>query len=765
MDVTRDTFEAALDALDEAIADPHFAFWTFDAEFTGLCASEEAAFDLLDTPAERFAKTHASVRAFTVLQYGVCLFAHDPSTRRWRARPFNFWLFPDDASREGGVFSCQASSMRFLADAGFDVTRAIARGVPFLPKAERERARERRRHLAERPPIVPNNERDRAFVRTLRERVAAWLRAGDERTEQTEHTEHTERTSPTRNNNGSLRRDERATNRLGDDDPDRLTLDPVNGFLRALTYQTLERGGFRTGEPGRVDSAFGRLGRSAREKNQSADPDDLDDPGFLVSTDRGADGRGAPRITLVRASRAEVAADRAAREAERLRAEKVREGFSTALERLAGSGAPAVGHNALYDCAFTMEKFLAERVEDYAGFKNAFDRAFRGSFYDTKLIAAEHADDLRLCDGGAGDADACASSDPHTPRLDTALEPLYSRLVAEPLFPPGEEEEKNFLSRGPGPGGRGPGGDAFRNGGERVLDWIEFPPGFDKYASCLEDGARIGEDRGADRGGGFAEFAHEAGFDAFATGACFAAMLLRGAARGAKNPPEEDRGDDAVSVGLDDDLVDARPRHRRGFVGGFGAVPFRASLDGAVPLQRSLDLRCLRFRGDDPTPDRSAVVYVLEPPEGGSSGATPPGEMARRVREAGLGPHACQRVKVPGAFANALRLVPIVEESKACSRGEDSRSKDSRSKDSRIGGGGSEAYAERVRSTLADRGDAREVWSHERWLRERRRRAGGRKRSLSLGGDSPDRDVEEGGGAKRRRRFGGEGMGSRCAVM
>ena len=572
MDVTRDTFEAALDALDEAIADPHFAFWTFDAEFTGLCASEEAAFDLLDTPAERFAKTHASVRAFTVLQYGVCLFAHDPSTRRWRARPFNFWLFPDDASREGGVFSCQASSMRFLADAGFDVTRAIARGVPFLPKAERERARERRRHLAERPPIVPNNERDRAFVRTLRERVAAWLRAGDERTEQTEHTEHTERTSPTRNNNGSLRRDERATNRLGDDDPDRLTLDPVNGFLRALTYQTLERGGFRTGEPGRVDSAFGRLGRSALEKNQSADPDDLDDPGFLASTDRGADGRGAPRITLVRASRAEVAADRAAREAERLRAEKVREGFSTALERLAGSGAPAVGHNALYDCAFTMEKFLAERVEDYAGFKNAFDRAFRGSFYDTKLIAAEHADDLRLCDGGAGDADACASSDPHTPRLDTALEPLYSRLVAEPLFPPGEDEEKK--SRGPG--GRVPGGDAFRNGGERVLDWIEFPPGFDKYASCLEDGARIGDDRGADRGGGgFAEFAHEAGFDAFATGACFAAMLLRGAARGANNTPkEEDRGDDAVSVDLEDDSVDERPRHRRGFVGGFGAVPF-----------------------------------------------------------------------------------------------------------------------------------------------------------------------------------------------
>jgi hypothetical protein len=27
MDVTRDTFEAAIDALEAAVADPHFAFW------------------------------------------------------------------------------------------------------------------------------------------------------------------------------------------------------------------------------------------------------------------------------------------------------------------------------------------------------------------------------------------------------------------------------------------------------------------------------------------------------------------------------------------------------------------------------------------------------------------------------------------------------------------------------------------------------------------------------------------------------------------
>ena len=50
MDVTRDNFEASLDALADAIADPHFAFWSFDLEFTGLNASSATTFDLLDTP-------------------------------------------------------------------------------------------------------------------------------------------------------------------------------------------------------------------------------------------------------------------------------------------------------------------------------------------------------------------------------------------------------------------------------------------------------------------------------------------------------------------------------------------------------------------------------------------------------------------------------------------------------------------------------------------------------------------------------------------
>ena len=179
MDVTRDNFEASLDALADAIADPHFAFWSFDLEFTGLNASSATTFDLLDTPSDRFSKVHESCRHMTVLQYGVCCFAFNPSTRRWTARPFNFWLFPDAGRGTDAVFSCQASSMAFLADCGFDFNKAIRRGVPFVPAAERERNAERRARAANRPPIVPTNERDKEMVRRLREDVAAWLARGE----------------------------------------------------------------------------------------------------------------------------------------------------------------------------------------------------------------------------------------------------------------------------------------------------------------------------------------------------------------------------------------------------------------------------------------------------------------------------------------------------------------------------------------------------------------------------------------------------------
>ena len=300
---------------------------SFDCEFTGLNASPTTGHDLLDTPEERFAKVHACVRAFTVLQVGVAIFSFDPHTRRWTCRPFNFWTIPD-AKAGRGVFSAQVASLQFLVDCGFDLNKCVARGIPFVPAAERSRAAAREARLAQRPPIIPSSDRDKAFVANLLIKVAEWLSRSDDDGD----------------GDGDGARDED------------LCLDPTNGFLRALTYQILE------GDPSR----FG--GNKAR-----------DDPGFIASTSCDfADGR--PRIVLSRASREEVATHRAAKEAADRKKDQMKEGFGLVLAKLGACGRPCVGHNALFDCVYVVDKFLAELDGSFEGFKREFDRTVKGTW-------------------------------------------------------------------------------------------------------------------------------------------------------------------------------------------------------------------------------------------------------------------------------------------------------------------------------------------------------------------------------------------------
>jgi poly(A)-specific ribonuclease len=140
--------------------------------------------------------------------------------------------------------------------------------------------------------------------------------------------------------------------------PLELALEPTNSFLRALTYQHLELDLFGSKQP----------------------------PGFIASTSREFPD-GAARIVLKRASPHDVAAQREAKDAEKRRAACIHDGFTPALRMLASCGAPAVGHNSLYDCVFTIDKFLSALDGSYPNFKKAFSSSINGAFYDTKLIA------------------------------------------------------------------------------------------------------------------------------------------------------------------------------------------------------------------------------------------------------------------------------------------------------------------------------------------------------------------------------------------
>jgi hypothetical protein len=92
-------------------------FYSFDCEMSGLYppGCEDYPTDDVD---DRYLKTAAAAEDFIVTQMGLSLFTWTGS--HYEARSFNFHLFPSPSDEMDLRFSCQASSLAFLAGHGFD---------------------------------------------------------------------------------------------------------------------------------------------------------------------------------------------------------------------------------------------------------------------------------------------------------------------------------------------------------------------------------------------------------------------------------------------------------------------------------------------------------------------------------------------------------------------------------------------------------------------------------------------------------------------
>ena len=312
----------------------------------------------------------------------------------------------------------------------------------------------------------------------------------------------------------------------------------------------------------------------------------------------------------------------------------------------------------MFDACYTLEKFLRETDGSLDAARAAFDDAFACPYYDTKLVAQTFMDayagagSLRPAGARGGEAHAAETFLP----LDTALGALYKTLTecALPRMMAKENESAAAAgeataspSRRRGGAGAAAGAPASlrpaRGAGDRVLDWLEFPAGFERYAFALEEEERRSGtsangdgdgDGDGDEGGSRASYAHEAGYDAFMTGVCFLAMTLH-----ARSVVPVD-GDGVVRVfgnaksagsTFSATASDGRVLRPRNFVGDLGASPF-ANADGAVPLQMC-DVGVLRLRGAQPrVPPRAGVVVFTGVAPGLSVSA-----LAPRFVAAGLG--------------------------------------------------------------------------------------------------------------------------------
>ena len=484
--VDRDTFPAALAALKAALASASFA--ALDLEMTGTSpppgsgAPPPARCD--DAP-DRWHALAAAASAYLVLQVGVAAFAWDEAGAAFTARTFNFTIFPYTPPEVVAAVAAAAAPPAAApggASAAPPPVPAPAQQPPLPPAPPflaspaalaflASAGFDFNRWVRKGIPFTPAAARDAAAGRA----GAAAARARDRPP-----------IVPTRPADVALVAGTTAVVEAwlaagaaaGAAAPP-LALPPVNGFQRALIYELLDRlnGG-----------AWGRGGGGPGAGAGAAAPP----PRFIAETVRvpGAHRRAPAGITLTRVTGAAEADARAsARDAAAAAGLDAAAGAAAVLDALRDARLPVALHNGALDLALTIGHLgdgPAALPPTWDAFARRVGAWFPGGVVDTKVLAM-----AVLGEDGTS--------------AGTSLRAVYDACCCG----------------GVGVAAAGGGGGPAPPATAPPSPWVPAPPpvhapGFDRYASAS------------------AAFEHEAGFDAFMTGAALigcARALAAAAAR------------------------------------------------------------------------------------------------------------------------------------------------------------------------------------------------------------------------------------------
>ncbi len=347
MEVTSKNFAEKLALVESSIDSA--TFMTFDGEFTGLVQDEHNRHSALDTAAERYSKVRDSANRFLLVQFGLCTFHYDEKKDRFTNRVFNFYVWPKPYSRSAPDtrFTCQTSSLDFLASQNFDFNKLIREGVPYLRPCDEARIREsiqekqtNRRlsnNLFQTPKgtgasgvtpntssngggggnymdVVPDDRKE--MIETALAKVEAWL-------------EDAERKEP-------------------------LELDKCNAFERRLLYQTVK--------PKFLEKHSFHMETVVKEKSERV-------------------------IVLTKVNEEEIRKlEQERNDSEFVEVESA-VGFAKVVRKMSQSKKLLVGHNMLLDLCHTLQQFVAPLPTDYEDFKLLAVSTFP-NMIDTKLLAS-----------------------------------------------------------------------------------------------------------------------------------------------------------------------------------------------------------------------------------------------------------------------------------------------------------------------------------------------------------------------------------------
>ncbi|KAG7398689.1 hypothetical protein PHYBOEH_010639 [Phytophthora boehmeriae] len=181
MNVTRHNFAQCLTDLQKDLQLPTCRFVAIDTEFTGLSPNDFEREQYLDTLEERYHKVKRAGESFLITQFGLST-VHLDQKDQFQIRTWNFYVFPRPYGSLDERFLCQASSLQFLSEHGFDFNKFIGDGIPFVnlskTPAMKKRLQRRIDGLTKVNKNLTLSDEGKAFQDEVKEKLDQWIAGG-----------------------------------------------------------------------------------------------------------------------------------------------------------------------------------------------------------------------------------------------------------------------------------------------------------------------------------------------------------------------------------------------------------------------------------------------------------------------------------------------------------------------------------------------------------------------------------------------------------
>ncbi|KAL4177164.1 hypothetical protein KRP22_002098 [Phytophthora ramorum] len=181
MNVTRHNFAQCLSDLQKDLQLPTCRFVAIDTEFTGLSPNEFEREQYLDTLEQRYRKVKRAGESFLITQFGLST-VHLDQKDQFHIKTWNFYVFPRPYGSLDERFLCQASSLQFLSEHGFDFNKFIGDGIPFVNLSKTSVMKKRLQRRIDGLTRVNKNlqlsDDGVAFQKDVKEQLDQWISGG-----------------------------------------------------------------------------------------------------------------------------------------------------------------------------------------------------------------------------------------------------------------------------------------------------------------------------------------------------------------------------------------------------------------------------------------------------------------------------------------------------------------------------------------------------------------------------------------------------------